>query len=450
MLTGSLNRRRRVGAALIAALGVLVLLASLALYLSLTGVTGLYQNRNHRSIVDAELAAQSGLSYLALVLRTAEIDDWSSNQAILDSLAAKLDGLLSGSGTLGGYAVGYDGSTITVPTIVLEDGRSFTAQFTSLDGNLVLLNVVGQSLGPGPVGGSVERSIAIELELTPEIAFEYGMFAKGPIVIGDFLNYRGAKDPCEASAFSAAGGLAISVLGGHIDGDVITSEPDATVFMGGTVGGAIRQANRAPQPKVYPGIFEPFATNIVDASTDTSSGTFTNIRIKAGTDPTFGDVSIRGVMYVEAPNKVTFTSNVDIIGVVVSEDPGPGASPLDHSIYFKNNLSVGGLDELPNTPEFATLRTMAGSAFLLPGFTLEFKNNFTTVGGTIAAEQIITKNNLVGTVYGSIIALGDGGLELKNNSTLTIDRSKYPNLATGLSPGLPRPLTPRPSTYAER
>jgi hypothetical protein len=134
--------------------------------------------------------------------------------------------------------------------------------------------------------------------------------------------------------------------------------------------------------------------------------------------------------------------------VIVSEDPGPGAAPADHAIYFKNNLTVRGLDELPDTPEFAALRELAGSAFLLPGFALEFKNNFTSIAGTIAAERIVAKNNLCGTVYGSIIVLGDGGLTFKNNSTITIDRSRYPHLSTGVT-GVPKRLAVLPSSYTE-
>ena len=129
--------------------------------------------------------------------------------------------------------------------------------------------------------------------------------------------------------------------------------------------------------------------------------------------------------------------------------PGPGASLNHHRVYFKNNLTLRGLDELPNTPDFATLRTMGGSAVLLPGFALEFKNNFTSISGTVAAQQIVAKNNLSGTVYGSIISLGSGGLTFENNSSITIDRSKYPGQAPGLIPGQPRTLFLQPASYLE-
>jgi len=451
MLSSSqqLRDRRRAGATLIVALMVLCILAVLGVSFAVSVDRGLRKSTNHRLVVAAEMAAESGTAYFAHVLQSAEITDVSSGQAILDSLATALDGQLSGSLTLQGQAVAYDGSTVTVPAIGLGDGRSFTTEITGGDGQAMRLTVVGRAPSADAPGGAVERSVNVELELAAETAFEYGIFAKGPINIGMNFDYTGANDPAEASLFSAAGGIAIAVDSGEIDGDVITYEPGATVIMGANVGGRIYVSDSLPEPEVDGSVFEPFATNIVDAGTDTSGGTFTNIRVRASTDPFFGPVTILGVMYIEAPNVVTFKNNAEITGVVVSEDPGLGASLDHHRVYFKNNLTVRGLDELPNTPDFATLRTMGGSAFLLPGFALEFKNNFTSISGTVAAQQIVAKNNLSGTVYGSIISLGSGGLTFKNDSSITIDRSKYPDPAPGLIPGQPRTLILQPASYLE-
>ena len=343
--------------------------------------------------------------------------------------------------------MGYDGSTIMIPAISIGNGQSFSAEIAIATGKVLRLRVVGQASG---AGGAVWRSVSIEAELDPRYTFGYGMFAKGPIFIEQNLQYLGANDPDEATMFSAAGGVAITVDSGHIDGDVLTQQPGATVDIGATIGGDILPEADVFEPAIDGSVFEPFATNIVDSSTDFSSGTFTNIRIRGGTNPAFGnDVTIQGVMYIEAPNNVSFTGNVTIVGVIVSEDPGAGASPSEHYVYFKNNLSTQGLDELPETFEFATLREMVGSAFLLPGFTLDFKNNFSSINGAIVAEQIITKNNLDGIVYGNIIALGDAGVTFKNNAAVTIDRSKYPGLAPGTVPGAPPKLVLRPSSYTE-
>ena len=128
---------------------------------------------------------------------------------------------------------------------------------------------------------------------------------------------------------------------------------------------------------------------------------FRNIRIKAGTNPVFGDVRIEGVMYVEAPNYVQFGNNVKVVGVIVTENPGEGASLDTHKIEFVNGLTLFGVDCLPDDPEFSVLRHMTGAAILAQGFALEFKNNFTSVGGVIAAR---TSRGHEGGQLGTIVA----------------------------------------------
>jgi len=441
----SLRNRRRAGAALVMALAFLAVLITLAVALTVSTDLQLQAGRNMDLVTKAQLAAESGIAYYAYVLPTSPIADASSPQAVLDSLATALSERLNGSASLGGQPVAYDGTAIVVPAMAFDDESSFTARVVASASSGVRLTVVGRA---APAGGDarITRSISADAELQAGSAFGHGMYAKGPIVIGDNFNYLGANNDAEASVSSALeSAIAIQVGSGYIAGDV-THKPGAAVAIGATVGGQTRTADVPPPPEIDGSVFEPFATNIVDA--DTSGGTFTNIRIKAGTNPEFGDVTIQGVLYIEAPNVVYFKNNVNLIGVVVSEDPGPGASPATHYVYFKNNMSAQGVEALPDTPEFGALRQMVGSAFLLPGFTLEFKNNFSSISGTIAADQIITKNNLDATVYGSVIALGGGGLSFKNNASLTVDRSRYTGAAAGMTSGPPR-LVILSSSYQE-
>jgi len=69
--------------------------------------------------------------------------------------------------------------------------------------------------------------------------------------------------------------------------------------------------------------FEPFATYVVNSGNVNSlPSTLQNIRIKAGTNPTFNDVLIEGVVFVETPNNVKFTGNATLQGVIVTQDAG--------------------------------------------------------------------------------------------------------------------------------
>ena len=112
-------------------------------------------------------------------------------------------------------------------------------------------------------------------------------------------------------------------------------------------------------------------------------------------------------------------------------------------------MVFNGVQNLPNTPEFSEVIKLQGASILCPGFTMEFKNNMTSVGGIMALKELTAKNNLNSTVYGSLLIYGSGGLDFKNNSDLNISLS-------GTSPppgfkghGLP-PLAPDPATYTER
>ena len=438
------------GIALVLGLFLVCVLLSLAIALAHTADMGMQQSRNNRLVSDARMTAESGLAFYGRLLQSSDVSGSLTGQAILDSLATTLGEQLDGSANFGGESLQYDGSTIVMPPVSFLDRRSFTARITVARANTLRLSVAGETFARAAAGGPVRRSVSIEFAPEFGVAFGYGVYAKGPISVGTNADFTGADDPSEASICSAAKDLAISVASGHISGDVVTCDPEATVDIGATVGGDIYTIDTPPEPEIDGSVFEPFATNVVDAGTDTSSGTFTNIRVRAGTNPVFGNgVTIQGVMYVEAPNVVQFTGGVDITGVIVSEDPGEAAPAAENHISFKNNLTLYGVDDLPDVPEFAELREMGGSAFLLPGFTLEFKNNFTAISGTIAAEGILIKNNLDGTVYGSVLVLGDDGLSLKNNSTITINRSKYPGGAPGMGQPGPQKLALRPSTYTE-
>jgi len=445
--------RHRSGAVYILAILILCVFAAMSVAFVATTDTALAKGNNNRLSLEARFAAESGINYLSHLLADASMSG-STLEELLSSLATILSDELDGTGNLAtGETVSYDGTTISIPQIQVSAKQSCTAQIAVVSGSVIRLDVTG-TIPVGGDGGSltVSRSIGIEFEPYTPSAFDYGIYSKGPVDIGSGLNFVGANQPEEASVYSEAEGKAIEIDGGYIDGYVRTLHADAEVDIGATVNKDIELgADPVAVPVIDTSAFIPFATNIVDSSTNTSDGgTFNNIRIEAGTNPSFDKaVTLNGVVYVEAPNKVSFKNNVTFTGVLITEDPGPGVSAADHYIDFKNNLTVRGVEDLPDSPEFSELRQMPGTAFVAPGFTLEFKNNFSTINGIVAAESIIVKNNLDGLVYGSILILGDQGVEFKNNAHVTIDRSKYGGDSWGFELTGPRKLAAKASSYVE-
>jgi hypothetical protein len=290
--------------------------------------------------------------------------------------------------------------------------------------------------------GTITRTVRISCEPrgTHYEVLDFGIAARGPISLAGNSRIVGANSSSEASLYTAASitGNEIAANGNiTVGGDISVAPPDGNVSLVGnwSIGGAtgaaawhhvVLGAGDKTFPAVDPSVFEPFATNIVNASTPKSGNlTFTNIRIAAGTNPTFsGNITIRGVVFVETPNVVRFTGNLNFTGIVVTQNAGNGQTATN-AIRFTGNSSFAGVESLPDTSEFHDLRQMPGSAVLAPGFEVEYTGNFGSQNGTMAAEKFKWTGNASGTIYGGIISYGPDTMSLTGNSSITINRSRY-------------------------
>jgi len=280
--------------------------------------------------------------------------------------------------------------------------------------------------------------------------FDYGIASRGRIIMTGNARVLGVNDPHEADILSATYSTpeAVRLTGNPtIDGDVSTCSPFSYVSITGNpdIGGhtdwdVIQDhihtgIGDVAFPEIDPTVFEPFATNLVDSSTNTNGNrTFENIRIAAGTNPTFsGNTTLRGVVFIEAPNKVRFSGNLDFTGVIVTEDAGEDAYD-DNTIRFTGNMTSAGVETLPDAPQFAALREMPGSMLLAPGFGVHFTGNFGTVNGAMAADKFVLTGNSGGIVHGPIISYGDSDFTLTGNAHLAIDRGHYLHAPSGFVP----------------
>jgi hypothetical protein len=442
----------RKGAAYVLALLMLIVLSTLAVALATTTDLEMMKANNAGLALGARLAAESGMDFMRYHLARTALPAWAPGNQMLGFLATELNTALGGTANLAGVSVTYDGSVTTVPPIQLAGGRSFSARVEMSSGNVLKVTVTGTApAGSGDPGSTVDQTLTMEYQPETPSAYSYGIFSKGPLAIGANLSFTGVNSPGEASMCSAASGSAIIIDSGYVDGDLCATHADATMDIGATVNGKIRK--NVPEVTVERpdgAEFLPYATNLLNSSSNFGLDHYENIRIAAGTNPEFGNsVTISGVMYVETPNTVTFANSVEMTGAIVTEDAGEGADLTANNIYFKNNLLVHGIEELPDEPQFEGLQEHAGTAILAPGFDVGFKNNFTTVNGSVIAESLELKNNLDGIVYGSIIILGGSGLNFNQNARLAIDRSKYHGDPPGTAESQPTVLIPLPDSYQE-
>ena len=281
--------------------------------------------------------------------------------------------------------------------------------------------------------------------------FDFGVASRGKIIISGSATLQGKNDSSEACVLSTREQPVAIMAGGHatIGGDLYVTGDDVDyVYLQGSglsIGGTsdvyeifrnhVYLGTEEPDfPPIDTSPFIPLAVNVVDSTTDLNGGNvFNNIIVKAGTDPQFpADTVINGVMYVEAPNHVTFAGSTTINGLIVTEDAS--TRPIaDCTIDFRGSSSAPGVAALPDTEEFAAVKKETGTVLLAPGFDVSFRGNTNSINGLIAADKLsfIGNSNISGEVYGSIIGLKDNELCLKGNAEITINRPSETELPAG-------------------
>jgi hypothetical protein len=296
--------------------------------------------------------------------------------------------------------------------------------------------------------------------------FDYGIASKGSIVIGGNGKVLGVNNPHEADIMSATFDIptAVSITGSaQLDGDIATANPKAVVYISGspTIAGSSNPATfpnhirlgagTTDFPAIDTNIYTPFIQNKLPANTKLKSGmTLDNTEIPAGMNPTFNNVTIRGVLYIDQPNQVTFAGGANIQGVIVTQNPNIVGSYATDTISFSGNVTSQGVETLPDTSGasvFTGVKALPGSMLLAPGFGVLFSGSFTAINGAIACDDFTMTGDAGGTIYGPIICYGDTQLKLWGSALAKIDRSKY----TGVLPGFDMPvrLAPVGSSYIE-
>jgi hypothetical protein len=215
-----------------------------------------------------------------------------------------------------------------------------------------------------------------------------------------------------------------------------------------------------PFPTIDTSAFAAFVPSATDTgsqviNTSNPTGTsFKNIRIKANSNPTFAaNTTIQGVVYIETPNKVSFSGAANITGVIAVQTDGNSNATLDptaNTLSFGGTVNYQGVDKLPtndptNFPD--TLRSLTGSMLLAPGFGVTFKGNFGAVGASLVAGQFTFNGTSGGTITGSVINMTDKPLSLSGTSDIVIQSAGTANYPAGVFFG--DHFAPLPKTYAE-
>ncbi len=416
---------------------------------------------NHRYVNRALESAQSGLEIIRHHLADVSISSSATDR--LQAIATDMQTNLTNAG-ITNITASYDSSTTTVNiasvSLDSQSGQTFSATITQPTTDTIQMNVTGTS-------GQSSRQITTTFDFTPVASgiFDYAVATRGPLSLSTGASITGLNNSGEADVYIESNNYtqALTMTGSAViaGDDVSIANPlgTASVDTDATIGGESGQAaidnhvtigaDAIEFPTPDTSIFEPYATTIIDASSDTTGNdTLENIRILPNANPNFsGTIVVNGVVFIETPNQVTFSGNSTMTGVIVTNGDMDSPNGTD-CINFTASVDTLSVSYLPADPNFDGLRDMAGTFILAPGFELNFGGSFDTINGAIAGNGINFSGSAGGTFTNSLINYSeDQPLVLGGNNTIILDRSGSTSIPSGFSTDLA--LEFQPDSYAE-
>jgi hypothetical protein len=214
-------------------------------------------------------------------------------------------------------------------------------------------------------------------------------------------------------------------------------------------------------PKPNPRMFRPYATGPVVTSSMSSVYTLDNAVIKAGTNPTFtGVYEIRGVLYIEQPNKVNFGGSCTISAIIVAEGDHENADPVNNKITWSGHVTNNNVQNLPDPvhfgdPDFTEVRKLQGVSVLAPGFELNIGatyNAYERFHGSIVGNGINFSGDPKLVINGTVLNYSDNPMTLSGSSKLYFDNKNVSSNPDGLevtSGSTAFKIRYNPETYTE-
>jgi Tfp pilus assembly protein PilX len=466
-------RRPRRGLASVLAMLFLVLFATLAVGFAAATSMNAQISRNERALQQAESAADGGMQFIryqlgAMTLPAGpQLTDGQLLAAVATALGNQMNGTANMSVNGSPRVVAITGSgaaqqvCIPSPTewITLDQnvGTRFRAMIFASGPKLVVTVD-----GAGPISMNIKKAIQMQYQEAPKAGaiLNYGVATQGTLATSGATTIQGLTDPTKGSVLSAdmSSSTPISIGGQMVSGDASIVNPSGKIAVSGASVGGTTDPTKMQQhlhygvpaptfPTVDTSVFTAYATKPYDGS-----GTCNNCYIPANTNPSFaGGATINGVMWVKAPNTVTFKGNTTMTGIIVS-DTGSGAPAFNASQNFLNfagNVSATPINQMSTSnPAYnANLAKLTGSFMLAPNFAVSMTGNFGTIGGSMVVGQLSMSGSASGIVQGSVIGMQDVGMSLGGHASITISSTGTTNFPSGMSFG--NDYTPLPDTYTE-
>ncbi|MHC4085194.1 MAG: pilus assembly PilX N-terminal domain-containing protein [Planctomycetota bacterium] len=434
--------RKHSGAAFVISMIFVLVFSALAVSMATLCDSNLQIAENQRKGDFARASAESGIDIIRFWLSRFSVEGATEQHLVFNEIAnpSSVHSLpydLS-SNAITNITTSYNGTTLTIPSVTLDSERSFSAEIIQLDADTLQMDVTG-------VYKTNTRTIRANYDFGVRLhtVFDYGVATKGPLHLAGNIELEGAKVKVESDVYivSEYTNLALEIIGNSsIAGDVHISNPLGTADLQGgqaSVGGEtlpgaldhiISGYGDIEFPVPNPEYFEHYVVEDINLA----ETTFTNVRIPPDTNPFFGGgVNIYGVVFIETPNVVTFSANVNITGIIVGDGEVTDDSGTNR-IDFLGTVNSNPVTALPES--FGELREETGTFLMAPGFSLSFQGDFETINGAIAANGIEFSGNAGGRIDGSVLNYSDTPMDLSGNNALIFNRYADTEIPAGFEP----------------
>jgi hypothetical protein len=448
-----LNRR---GSVLIISMIFILVFSALAVAMVTISDTNAQIASNQHKSDFARASAESGLEVQRFWLTPVMMPSSTPPSSYLSTIITYVQNDLADN-SISNITLNSDGSISVVPLDTFT-GQSFSGQLSIDPNNLHFLKVY--STGGN---GEILKTIKIGFNIKPyeHPIFNYGLATKGPLTYSGNPTMVAANEAWEADLYiESSESLTAMTVGGNCNlaGEIEIGNAAASADFGGDVLIAGDHGQPAIDNHVHIGVepvdfpapdtdmFRPYATgNVINASTDLS--TYTNIlvncSIAAGTNPSFPkSVTVKGILFIEAPNIVTFERNMALEGIIVAD--GNLADPGTNRIDFLGNFASG---PYPSGSEFDAIRDKVGSSIVAPGFAASFQGNFSTLEGVVAISGVSFTGNVNAQIKGTIINYSDDPMFIGGNAYMSFDRVASTKIPAGFD--TLRVLKYDPASYLE-
>jgi Tfp pilus assembly protein PilX len=413
----------------------MVVFSALALGFYATVNTSAQVSANQRNAIEAMVTAESAIAFIKYHLNRLDVPDSIPAADQFEEAYMQLSGNLDNTANLNGGVVGYAPGVITIPekdyVYLDKDKRKKFSVKIEQAGDVLVGTFTGVANG-----AKLSRAIEVKFGKAQNASniFNFGVASKGTIATSGNSRVIGATDPTKGSIMSTSlAANPIDIQGKEVSGDLTTSNPSASVTFktGSSIGGTtapgeittkhIHKGEPAPEfPEIDTTVYSQYAKNLYLPGLTT----YTNTYVKPNTNPSLSNCTIKGVFYVDVPNKVTISGNVTLQCVIVGPSK-PAVNVSTNQINIIGNATCLPVSDLAkgydvlNDPR-NEVQKLTGAFIIAPGFSTILGGNMGTVGGSIITSKFTMIGTASGTIQGSIIVQDDQPTLIGGTAAITI------------------------------